>query len=233
MIADMETLDRRKEKIEKLAKSGNKEARMHLRVIEKVIKSINNNCPARVITDFSEEEQNFLNSLALLSSKPVLYICNVMDPSDTESALVQKVKKIAETDGSSTVALAGKIEGEIMEIEDLEERQMFMDEMGLKETGLDRMIIAGYGLLQLVTFFTAGGKENRAWTIKKNSTAPQAAGAIHTDFEKGFIRAEIYSLEDLIQHKTEASIREAGKLRVEGKGYIVQDGDVVHFRFNV
>ena len=233
MIADMETLDRRKEKIEKLAKSGNKEARMHLRVIEKVIKSINNNCPARVITDFSEEEQNFLNSLALLSSKPVLYICNVMDPSGTESALVQKVKKIAETDGSSTVALAGKIEGEIMEIEDLEERQMFMDEMGLKETGLDRMIIAGYGLLQLVTFFTAGGKENRAWTIKKNSTAPQAAGAIHTDFEKGFIRAEVYSLEDLIQHKTEASIREAGKLRVEGKGYIVQDGDVVHFRFNV
>jgi hypothetical protein len=120
-----------------------------------------------------------------------------------------------------------------MEIEDPDERQMFMDEMGLKETGLDRMIIAGYSLLQLVTFFTAGGKENRAWTIKNNSTAPQAAGVIHTDFEKGFIRAEVYSLEDLIQHTTEASIKESGKLRVEGKDYIVQDGDIVHFRFNV
>ena len=156
-----------------------------------------------------------------------------MDPSETDSSQVKKVKKIAETDGSSTVALAGKIEGEIMEIEDPEERQLFMDEMGLKETGLDRMIIAGYGLLQLVTFFTAGGKENRAWTIKNNSTAPQAAGVIHTDFEKGFIRAEVYSLEDLMQHKTEASIKESGKLRVEGKDYIVQDGDIVHFRFNV
>ena len=233
MIADMEALTRRKTKIEKLAKSGNKEALMHIRVIEKVIVNINNNSPARAITDFSEEEQTFLNSLTLLSSKPVLYICNVMDPSDTENALVQKVKEIALMDGSSTVALAGKIEGEIMEIEDPAERQMFMDEMGLKETGLDRMIIAGYGLLQLVTFFTAGGKENRAWTMKKNLTAPQAAGVIHTDFEKGFIRAEVYSLEDLIQHKTEASIKESGKLRVEGKDYVVQDGDIVHFRFNV
>ena len=233
MIADMETLTRRKTKIEKLAKSGNKEALMHIRVIEKVIESINNNSPARAITDFSEEEHTFLNSLTLLSSKPVLYICNVMDPSDTENTQVQKVKEIALMDGSSTVALAGKIEGEIMEIEDPAERQMFMDEMGLKETGLDRMIIAGYGLLQLVTFFTAGGKENRAWTMKKNLTAPQAAGVIHTDFEKGFIRAEVYSLEDLIQHKTEASIKESGKLRVEGKDYIVQDGDIVHFRFNV
>jgi ribosome-binding ATPase len=233
MIADMETLARRKLKVEKLSKSGNKEALMNFIVIEKVIESINNNCPARVITGFSEEEQNFLNSLALLSAKPVLYICNVMDPSDTENSLVQKVKKISETDGSSIVALAGKIEGEIMEIEDTEEREMFMVEMGLKETGLDRMIIAGYSLLQLVTFFTAGGKENRAWTIKNNSTAPQAAGAIHTDFEKGFIRAEVYSLEDLIEHKTEPSIKEAGKLRIEGKDYIVKDGDIVHFRFNV
>ncbi|MBT3514764.1 MAG: redox-regulated ATPase YchF [Nitrospina sp.] len=233
MIADAETLARRKAKIEKLAKSGNKEALMHLSVIEKVMININNNFPARTITGFSEEEQSFLNSLTLLSSKPVLYICNVMDPNDTDSTLVQKVKKIAEADGSSTVALAGKIEGEIMEIEDAEERQMFMDEMGLKETGLDRMIIAGYRLLQLVTFFTAGGKENRAWTINKNSTAPQAAGAIHTDFEKGFIRAEVYGLDDLIQHKNESLIKEAGKLRVEGKDYVVQDGDIVHFRFNV
>ena len=233
MIADMETLERRKTKLEKLAKSGNAEARMQIGVIKKVIESINNNIPAREITNFSDEESGFLKSLTLLSAKPVLYICNVMDPGDTESTLVQQVKQIANNDGSSVVALAGKIEGEIMEIEDPEERQMFMDEMNLKETGLDRMIATGYGLLELATFFTAGGKENRAWTIKKHSTAPQAAGTIHTDFEKGFIRAEVYSLEDLVKYKTEAAIKEAGKLRVEGKDYIVQDGDIMHFRFNV
>jgi len=233
MIADMETLERRKTKLEKLAKSGNSEARMQVGVVKKVMKSINNNIPARAITAFSDEESSFLKSLTLLCAKPVLYICNVMDPGDTESALVQQVKQIAKDDGSSMVALAGKIEGEIMEIEDPDERQMFMDEMELEETGLDRMIATGYGLLELATFFTAGGKENRAWTIKKHSTAPQAAGAIHTDFEKGFIRAEVYNLEDLVQYKTEAAIKEAGKLRVEGKDYIVQDGDIMHFRFNV
>ena len=144
-----------------------------------------------------------------------------------------KVKEIAKQDGSSVVALAGKLESEIMEIEDLEEQTAFMEEMGLTETGLDRMISAGYELLELVTFFTAGGKENRAWTIRKNSKAPQAAGAIHTDFEKGFIRAEVYNLEDLTEHKSEAGIKDAGKLRVEGKDYVVQDGDIMHFRFNV
>ena len=229
----METLERRKIKIEKILKSGNKEAHMQVSVIKKLIESINNAIPVRTITDFSDEEFSFLKDLALLSAKPVLYICNVMDPSDTNNELVQQVKQIAEVDGSSVVALAGKIEGEIMEIEDPEERKLFMDEMGLEETGLDRMIVEGYNLLELVTFFTAGGKENKAWTIKKQSRAPRAAGAIHTDFEKGFIRAEVYNLDDLVQHKTEAAIREAGKLRIEGKDYIVKDGDIVHFRFNV
>jgi hypothetical protein len=233
MIADMESLERRKTKIEKLAKSGDKEARMQLAVVTKLIKSIDENCPARAITDFSDDEKKFVKSLTLLSAKPVLYICNVMDPGDTKSELVQKVKEIAKQDGSVVVALAGKIEGEIMEIEDLEEQQMFMEEMGLNETGLDRMIAAGYGLLELATFFTAGEKETRAWTIPKNSKAPQAAGAIHSDFEKGFIRAEVYSLEDLEKFKTEAAIKDAGKLRVEGKDYVVQDGDIMHFRFNV
>jgi ribosome-binding ATPase YchF (GTP1/OBG family) len=156
-----------------------------------------------------------------------------MDPGDTDNELVQKVKAIAEQDGSVVVALAGKIEGEIMEMEDPEEQQMFMNEMGLNETGLDRMIATGYGLLELSTYFTAGEKETRAWTIPKNSKAPQAAGAIHSDFEKGFIRAEVYCLEDLEKYKTEAAIKEAGKLRVEGKDYVVQDGDIMHFRFNV
>jgi ribosome-binding ATPase len=233
MISDMESLDKRKTKIEKLAKSGDKEARSQMEVLKKLIESINNGRPARAVTGLSDEDQNFVKSLALLSAKPVLYICNVMDPGDTNSELVQKVKAIAEEDGSVVVALAGKIEGEIMEMEDPEEQQMFMEEMGLTETGLDRMIATGYGLLELSTYFTAGEKETRAWTIPKNSKAPQAAGAIHSDFEKGFIRAEVYSLEDLEKHKTEAAIKEAGKLRVEGKDYVVQDGDIMHFRFNV
>jgi ribosome-binding ATPase len=233
MIADMESLDRRKTKIEKLAKSGDKEARSQMEVLKKLIEGINNGQPARSLTGLSDEDQSFVKSLTLLSAKPVLYICNVMDPGDTDNELVQKVKAIAEQDGSVVVALAGKIEGEIMEMEDPEEQQMFMEEMGLTETGLDRMIATGYGLLELSTYFTAGEKETRAWTIPRNSKAPQAAGAIHSDFEKGFIRAEVYSLEDLEKHKTEAAIKEAGKLRVEGKDYVVQDGDIMHFRFNV
>jgi len=233
MISDMETLDRRKTKIEKLAKSGDKEARSQMEVIKKLIQSIDRNIPARAITDFTDEEKKFAKSLTLLSAKSVLYICNVMDPGDTKSDLVQKVKDIAKQDGSAVVALAGKIEGEIMEMEDPEEQKMFMEEMGLTETGLDRMIATGYGLLELSTYFTAGEKETRAWTIPKNSKAPQAAGAIHSDFEKGFIRAEVYSLEDLEKYKTEAGIKEAGKLRIEGKDYVVQDGDIMHFRFNV
>ena len=233
MIADMESLERRKTKIEKLAKSGDKEARSQMEVIKKLIRSINENIPARAVTGFSENDKKFLKSLTLLSAKPVLYICNVMDPEDTESALVLKVKEIAKQDGSAMVALAGKIEGEIMEIENPEEQKMFMEEMGLTETGLDRMIATGYGLLELSTFFTAGEKETRAWTIPKNSKAPEAAGVIHSDFEKGFIRAEVYRLEELQKYKTEAGIKEAGKLRVEGKDYLVQDGDIMHFRFNV
>ncbi|QPJ64647.1 MAG: redox-regulated ATPase YchF [Candidatus Nitrohelix vancouverensis] len=233
MIADLESLERRKIKIEKLAKSGDKEARMQVAVLDKIVSALNDNRPVRSITDFNDEEKRYVKTLTLLSAKPSLYICNVMDPGDIENDYVQKVKEIAAQDGSSLVALAGKIEGEIMEIEDPEERAMFMEELGLKETGLDRMIAAGYGLLDLATFFTAGGKENRAWTIRKNSKAPQAAGVIHTDFEKGFIRAEVYSLDDLVQYKTEAGIKEAGKLRVEGKEYVVKDGDILHFRFNV
>jgi GTP-binding protein YchF len=233
IIADMESLERRKVKIDKLAKSGDKEARMQVEVLSKLSEALDNNKPARTVIGFNEEQKYYVKSLTLLSAKPVLYICNVMEPSDIENQLVQQVKQISKQDGSSVIALAGKIEGEIMEIEDPEEQKMFMEEMGLTETGLDRMISAGYGLLELATYFTAGVKETRAWTIPKNSKAPQAAGVIHTDFEKGFIRAEVYSLEDLAQYKSEAAIKDAGKLRVEGKEYVVQDGDIMHFRFNV
>ena len=233
MIADMESLERRKMKIEKLAKSGDKEARSQMEVVKKLIHIINEGRPVRGVTGLSDEAQKFVQSLTLLSAKPVLYICNMIDPGDTESDLVLKVKDIAKQDGSAVVALAGKIESEIMEMDDPEEQQMFMQEMGLTKTGLDRMIATGYGLLELSTYFTAGEKETRAWTIPKKSKAPQAAGAIHSDFEKGFIRAEVYCLEDLKKYKTEAGIKEAGKLRIEGKEYIVQDGDIMHFRFNV
>ena len=233
MIADMETLDRRKTKVEKLAKSGDKEARMQMEVIAKLSEALDQIQPARTVEDFNDEQNLFVKSLTLLSAKPVLYICNVMDPGDMENELVLKVKEIAKQDGSSVVALAGKLESEIMEIEDLEEQTAFMEEMGLTETGLDRMISAGYELLELVTFFTAGGKENRAWTIRKNSKAPQAAGAIHTDFEKGFIRAEVMSYNDFVNYGSENAVKEAGKLSVEGKDYIVKDGDIMHFRFNV
>ena len=233
MISDMESLERRKTKIEKLAKSGDKEARMQIDVLGKLIQALDRNQPARTLTGLNQEQTQFLKSLNLLSAKPVLYICNVMDPGDAENEFVQQVKEIARQDGSSVIALAGKIEGEIMEIEDPEERQMFMQEMGMTETGLDRMITTGYGLLHLSTYFTAGIKETRAWTIPKNAKAPVAAGVIHSDFEKGFIRSEVYSLEDLIKFKSEAAIKEAGRLRIEGKDYVVQDGDIMHFRFNV
>ncbi|MGV7221715.1 MAG: redox-regulated ATPase YchF [Nitrospinales bacterium] len=233
MIADLESLERRKIKIDKLARSGDKDARMQVDVLAKIIEALDANIPARNLKDLNDEQKQFLKSLTLLSAKPVLYICNVMDPSDMENELVKKVKKVAEEDGSTVVALAGKIEGEIMEIEDPEEQNMFMEEMGLTETGLDRMISAGYGLLDLSTYFTAGIQEVRAWTIPKNAKAPVAAGVIHTDFEKGFIRAEVYNLEDLVECKSESAIKDAGKLRVEGKEYIVKDGDIMHFRFNV
>ena len=233
MIADLESLERRKTKIEKIAKSGDKEARMQIEVIAKLIDALDKNQPARSVTGFGKDQAEYVKSLTLLTSKPVLYICNVMDPSDMNNEMVQKVRQIAEQDGSSVIALAGKIEGEIMEIEDPAEQEMFMEEMGLTETGLDRMISAGYGLLELSTYFTAGIKETRAWTIPKEAKAPVAAGVIHTDFEKGFIRAEVYKLDDLVQYKSEAAIKDAGKLKVEGKEYVVQDGDIMHFRFNV
>ncbi|MQG21533.1 MAG: redox-regulated ATPase YchF [SAR202 cluster bacterium] len=233
MISDIESLDRRKTKIEKLARSGDKEALMQVEVLTKLSETLDQNRPVRSIIDFNDEQKEYVKSLTLLSAKPVLYVCNVMDPSDTENGLVQKVKEIAKEDGSSVVALAGKIEGEIMEIEDHDERKMFMEEMGLTETGLDLMISAGYGMLDLATYFTAGEEETRAWTIPKNAKAPQAAGVIHTDFEKGFIRAEVYRLEDLVRYESEAAIKDAGKLRVEGKEYVVKDGDIMHFRFNV
>ncbi len=233
IIADLETLERRKTKLAKSAKSGDKDARFQIDLIDRITQTLDDNQPARALKLTTEAEKKQVREYNLLTSIPVFYVGNIQDPSEAGNEHVQAVQKHAEAEGAPVVALAGKLESEIMDMDDLEERKMFMEEMGLEETGLHKSIQAGYGLLDLVTFFTVGGKENRAWTVRRNATAPQAAGKIHSDFEKGFIRAVVYSYDDLVQHKSENAIKEAGKQRLEGKDYIVQDADIVHFRFNV
>lgn len=233
MIADLDTLNKRKTKIEKLAKGGNKEARMQIGVLTRLTEALDAGRPARTVGCEGPGEIQYLKTLNLLTAKPVLYVCNIAEPEQADNAYVQDVRRHAEQENAGVVVLVGKMENEIMEIEDPEERQAFLEELGLKETGLDRMIHEGYRVLDLCTFFTVGEKENRAWTIPKNSRAPQAAGKIHTDFEKGFIRAEAYNFDDLVKYGSESAVKEAGQLRVEGKDYVVKDGDILHFRFNV
>jgi len=233
LIADMESLERRKIKIDNLAKSGNSEARMQIDVLARISALLDGGEPARKFSAQRDEEARYVKSLNLITSKPVLYVCNIADPGEADNAHVAAVRERAAGEGAGLVVLVGKLENEIMEIEDLEERRAFQEEMGLEETGLSKMIRAGYDLLDLLTFFTVGGKENRAWTVRKGTRAPQAAGAIHSDFEKGFIRAEIYHYDDLVALKSEQAVKEAGRLRVEGKDYLFKDGDIAHFRFNV
>ncbi len=233
MIADLETIEKRKMKLEKLAKSGNKDARMQMGVLSQLMEAFDNGQPARAINFQHPAEVSFVKSLNLLTIKPVLYVCNIGDPTEIDGDHVKKVKEIANEESAPVVIVAGKLESELLEIEDSEERAVFLEEMGLSEPGQNQMIRAGYELLNLETFFTVGDKENRAWTISKNSKAPQAAGKIHSDFEKGFIKAVVYHFDDLVQFKTEAAVKEAGKLRLEGKEYVVQDGDIITFRFNV
>lgn len=233
MIADLETLERSRVKIEKQARSGNKEARFQLDLTARLSGVLDQNQPARACPLTGAAETAYVKSLNLLTSKPVLYVCNIQEPGQTGGAYVRQVQQLAGNEAAEVVTLVGKLESEIMEISDPEERAGFLEELGLKETGLNTMIHAGYHLLDLVTYFTVGEKENRAWTIKNNTRAPQAAGKIHSDFEKGFIRAEVYHFDDLVQYKSEAAVKEAGKLRLEGKEYVVKDGDILHFRFNV
>ena len=233
IIADLETLEKRKTKLQKTAKSGDKDAKLQLDLISRITETLNNNSPARAVEIHNDIEKKHIKEYNLLTSIPVFFVCNIQDPSETNNNHVQAVTKYASAENIPVVILAGKLESEILSIEDSEERNTFMKEMELNEPGLNRMIQTGYDLLDLVTFFTVGGTENRAWTICQNSRAPQAAGAIHSDFERGFIRAVVYSFEDLVTYKNETAVKEAGKLRLEGKDYIVQDGDIVHFRFNV
>ncbi len=233
MIADLETLEKRTTKLEKLAKSGDKDARNQIGVITRLMEAFDDNQPARSVEFQNPAEQTFVKTLNLLTVKPVLYVCNVADPSEMDGPLVRQVKEVAEAEGTEVVALAGQLENELLEIEDPDELKEFLDDMQLEEPGFDRMIHAGYRLLGLETYFTVGEQENRAWTIHKNTKAPQAAGKIHSDFEKGFIKAVVYNYDDLVQYQSEHAVKEAGKLRLEGKNYVVQDGDIMHFRFNV
>ena len=232
VLADMEGVDKRLQKVEKLAKSGDKEAKRDLDIIKKVKEHLDAGHPVRGL-DLDDKEKESIYDLFLLTSKPVLYIANVgEDDIDGGNAYVDVVRKTADDEGAEVIVLCGKIESEISELEP-EEKGEFLKDMGLDESGLDKMTRAGYSLLSLETYFTAGVKEVRAWTVKEGSKAPQAAGVIHTDFERGFIKAEIISYEDFIASGGEQGAKEKGLLRIEGKEYTVKDGDVIHFRFNV
>tara|TARA_B100000787_G_scaffold170248_1_gene165174 strand:- start:8502 stop:9593 length:1092 start_codon:yes stop_codon:yes gene_type:complete len=232
-LKDLETVQKRLERVKRTAKTGNKEAQAELVVLLKVENTLLQGISIRAI-DFNEKEEEFVTSLQFITAKPVLYVCNVDEKSAvTGNSYVDKVKDAVKDESAEVIVLAVGTEADITELEDYEERQLFLEDMGLKEAGVSRLIRSAYKLLNLQTYFTAGVKEVRAWTIPVGATGPKAAGVIHTDFEKGFIRAETISYEDYVTYGTEAKVKEAGKMRVEGKEYIVQDGDVMHFRFNV
>ncbi len=233
-LADMETVEKRQERLVKLAKTGDKKVKLEQAVMEKVMAGLSDVVPARRL-GLTDEEKEFLGELHLLTMKPVLYVTNVAEGevADTSANVhVQAVKKYAAEEGSEVIVVSAKMESDIAELSEEEARE-YLEMAGLEETGLDRLIKAGFKLLGLMTFLTAGEIESRAWTIKQDTKAPQAAGKIHTDFERGFIRAEIVSYDDLVACGSKAAAREKGLVRLEGKDYVMQDGDVVEFRFNV
>ncbi len=233
-LKDLETVETRIKKIEKQAKTGNdKEALKTFQLLEKIEQVLEQGKSVRVL-NLSEEETSRINDLNLLTIKPVLYVCNVEEASaKTGNEYSQQIEQIATEENAEVLIITAHMESEIAALESYEEKQLFLAELGLDEPGVNKLIKKAYKLLNLQTYFTVGEKEVRAWTIKKGWTAPQAAGVIHTDFEKGFIKAEVIAYEDFIKYGSEAACREVGKLRIEGKEYVVQDGDVMHFRFNV
>lgn len=232
-LKDLETVEKRMEKSKKAARVGDKKEIEILEVLTRAKGHLEQGRNLREM-DLNEDEKAIMDELHLLTFKPVLYLCNV-DESAVKNGNehVEAVKEAVKNEQAEVLVLAAQIESDIMELETYEERQIFLEELGLEEPGVNRLIRSAYKLLNLQTYFTAGVKEVRAWTIEKGFTAPQAAGVIHSDFEKGFIRAEVISYENFVQYGSEAKAREAGKLAVEGKNYIVQDGDVMHFLFNV
>ena len=233
MLADLESLEKRVPNLQKKAAQGDKESKIAASVLGQALDLLRDGKPARVVEPRDEEERRVLAQAQLLTSKPVLYVCNVEEGAAANgNALSAKVFEKAKAEGAEAVVVSAAIEAEIVTMPP-EDRGEFLSDLGLTETGLARVIRAGYELLHLITFFTVGPKEARAWTVHKGATAPNAAGVIHTDFEKGFIRAETMAYEDYVAHNGEAGAREAGKWRSEGKDYLVKDGDIMLFRFNV
>lgn len=234
VFADLDSVNRRIERIGRKVKAGDKEAKQELDVLEKLRAAFEEGQAARSV-ELDEEERKLVRDLHLLTIKPMLYVCNVAEEEIAnydDNKHVQAVKEHASKEGAEVVVISAKVESEIAELEG-EDKEMFLQELGLQESGLDRLIRAAYSLLGLITYFTAGVQEVRAWTIRKGTKAPQAAGVIHTDFERGFIRAEVVAYDDLVEAGSVSAARDKGKYRLEGKEYVVQDGDVMHFRFNV
>jgi GTP-binding protein YchF len=233
LLADLESLEKRIPNLEKRARGNDKEAKEHLDVIQKVLPLLQDGKPAKIAKIDATEKGTF-DQLQLLTSKPILYVCNVSEQeAATGNAFAAKVIEYAKSRGDSSVIISAAIEAEVSSLNDPAEQQEFLQALGLKETGLRQVIKAGYGLLDLLTFFTIGPKEARAWTVHKGAKAPQAAGVIHTDFERGFICAETISYQDYVDAGGEQGAKNIGKLRQEGRDYLVQDGDIFHFRFNV
>ena len=231
VMADLESCEKQHQRVIRVAKGGDKEAVAQKALLEKLIPHFEEGKPARSL-EMTDEEQKLSRMFHLLTTKPTMYIANVDEDGFENNPYLDKVREIAAVEKAIVVPICNKLESEIAELED-EERDEFLADLGMDEPGLDRVIRAGYELLDLQTYFTAGVKEVRAWTVKVGATGPEAAGVIHTDFQRGFIRAEVTSYDDFIQYSGEQGAKEAGKLRVEGKDYIVKDGDVMHFRFNV
>ena len=235
ILKDLETVDARIAKTQKQAQTGgDKLAKMQYEVLRQIKAALDEGKPARTVTFDTPDEQKFVRELFLLTSKPVMYVCNVDDASAANgNKYVDAVREAIKDTDSSLLVVAAQTESEIAELDTWEERQEFLQEIGLEESGVSRLIRAAYSLLDLQTYFTAGADEVRAWTFIRGSKAPKCAGIIHTDFEKGFIRAEVIKFDDYVKLGGETGVREAGKLSVEGKEYVVQDGDIMHFRFNV
>ena len=233
-LADLESVDKRLQRVSKMAKQKDKEAMIEEPVLLKIKEQLENGKPARA-AELSDDELKVIKGLHLLTIKPMLYVANVSEDEVADAdnnEYVKKVREYASAEGAQVITICAKIEEEISELDD-EEKAMFLEELGIQTSGLDQVITTAYDILGLCTYFTVGEPEVRAWTFKRGMKAPDCAGIIHTDFKKGFIRAETYSYDDLMKYQTEAGVKEAGRLRLEGKEYVVQDGDIMHFRFNV
>ncbi|MEO0897087.1 MAG: redox-regulated ATPase YchF [Bacteroidota bacterium] len=234
-LKDLETLEKKLDRSKKMTKGGNKEAMKEVAIVEKYIAHVEEGKNLRTL-ELPMEEKEVMRELGLLTEKKVMYVCNIDEdslPDGADNPYVQKVREAVKDEDAGVIVISAAFEEQLNEFEEIEEKQEFLDSVGLEEPGLNLLIRSAYNLLGLQTYFTAGEKEVRAWTIHEGTKAPQAAGVIHTDFERGFIRAEVMKYDDLMELKSENAVKDAGKLSVEGKEYVVQDGDIMHFRFNV